>query len=390
MTPPKPPARPADPRFSSGPTKKRPGWELSALAGAPLGRTHRGGTPKTRLAEAIERTKAVLEVPEDYTVAILPASDTGAMEGALWSMIGARGVDVFSCDEFGRRWTVDLRDELKPAGLSCYEAPFGQAPDYSKADFSKNDVVFTWNATSAGVRIPDGDWIPETRAGVTICDATSAAFAMALPWDKLDVTTFSWQKCMGGEAQHGVAVFSPRARERLRTFRPSWPVPRILQLFEAGDEDAAIYEGSTINTPSLLCTEDYLDALKWAARIGGLSALIGRTEDSFEALADWVEGCAWIDWLASDPAVRSPTSVTLKFSGPELAGKSEAERWAVSRRMGAILDREEAAFDIIPHPKAPAGLRIWCGPTVDPDDVAALGPWLDWAYAQALEETEAA
>ncbi|MFW5661859.1 MAG: phosphoserine aminotransferase, partial [Oceanicaulis sp.] len=256
----KPPARPADPRFSSGPTKKRPGWELSALAHAPLGRTHRGGTPKARLAEAIERTAAVLEVPADYKVAILPASDTGAMEGALWSMIGARGVDVFSCDEFGRRWTVDLRDELKPEGLNVYEAPFGRAPDYSRAD-PKNDTVFTWNATSAGVCVPDAGFIAEDREGVTICDATSAAFAMRLPWDKLDVTTFSWQKCMGGEAQHGVAVFSPRARERLRDFRPSWPVPRILQLFECGDEQAAIYDGSTINTPSLLATEDYLDAL---------------------------------------------------------------------------------------------------------------------------------
>lgn len=385
MSRPKPPARPADPRFSSGPTKKRPGWELSCLANAPLGRTHRGGTPKARLHEAIERTAAVLEVPADYKVAILPASDTGAMEGALWSMIGARGVDVFSCDEFGRRWTVDLRDELKPAGLSTYEAPFGTAPDYSKADALNNDQVFTWNATSAGVRMPDADWIPDDRKGVTICDATSSAFAMHMPWDKLDVTTFSWQKCMGGEAQHGIAVFSPRARERLRTFRPSWPVPRILQLFEAGEEDAQLYEGSTINTPSLLATEDYIDALKWAAKEGGLSGLIARTEANAAALADWVEGCSWIDYLAQDPATRSTTSVTLKFSGAELEGKPESERWAVSRRMAAMLDREGAAYDIAPHPKAPAGLRIWCGPTVDADDVAALGPWLDWAYAEALE-----
>ena len=342
-----------------------------------------------RLTEAIERTHAILELPADYTVAILPASDTGAMEGALWSMTGARGVDVFSCDEFGRRWTVDLRDELKPAGLSAYEAPFGSAPDYSRADFN-NDVVFTWNATSAGVVVPDGNWIPADRAGLTICDATSAAFAMDLPWDKLDVTTFSWQKCMGGEAQHGVAVFSPRARERLRTYRPSWPVPRLLQIFECGDENAKIYEGSTINTPSLLCTEDYLDSLKWAAKVGGLSTLIARTQANFAALADWVEGSSWIEWLAGDPAIRSTTSVTLKFSAPELAGKSEQERWAVSNRMAAILDREEAAFDIKPHAKAPAGLRIWCGPTVDADDMAALGPWLDWAYAEAMAQAEAA
>ena len=376
----KPPARPADPRFSSGPTKKRPGWELSALAHAPLGRTHRGGTPKARLAEAIERTAAVLEVPADYKVAILPASDTGAMEGALWSMIGARGVDVFSCDEFGRRWTVDLRDELKPEGLSCYEAPFGHAPDYSKADATNNDLVFTWNATSSGVRMPDAEWIPDDRKGVTICDATSAAFAMDLPWDKLDVTTFSWQKCMGGEAQHGIAILSPRARKRLAEHRPSWPVPRVLQLFEAGDEGSKLFEGSSINTPSLLCVEDYIDALKWAVRAGGLSGLIERTEANFAALSDWVEQSDWCDFLVQDTAIRSTTSVTLKFSGPELEGKSEAERWAVSRRMGALLDREGAAYDVIPHPKAPAGLRIWCGATVDTADLEALTPWLDWAY----------
>ncbi|WP_375548259.1 phosphoserine transaminase [Oceanicaulis alexandrii] len=383
MTVLKPTSRPNDARFSCGPTKKRPGWELSALAAAPLGRTHRGGTPKARLAEAIERTGAILEIPDDYKVVITPASDTGAMEGAMWSMLGARGVDVLACDEFGGRWLIDARDELKPEGLTIHHAPYGQAPDYSKVDF-KNDVVFTWNATAAGVRVTDGDWIKDDREGLTICDATSAAFAMGLPWDKLDVTTFSWQKCMGGEAQHGIAIFSPRARQRLREFRPSWPVPRLLQLFEAGEETAAIYEGSTINTPSLLCTEDYLDALKWAAKEGGVSALIARTQANFDALASWVEKTDWIDFLAQDPATRSTTSVTLKFSGKELEGKSEAERWAVSRRMGVLLDREEAAFDVIPHPKAPAGLRIWCGPTVDADDLVALGPWLDWAYQEAL------
>jgi len=380
----KPSNRPNDARFSCGPTKKRPGWELSALAAAPLGRTHRGGTPKARLAEALERTAAILEIPADYKVIITPASDTGAMEGAMWSMLGGRGVDVLACDEFGGRWLIDARDELKPEGLSIHHAPYGQAPDYSKVNF-KNDVVFTWNATAAGVRLADGDWIADDREGLTICDATSAAFAMDLPWDKLDVTTFSWQKCMGGEAQHGIAILSPRARLRLREYRPSWPVPRILQLFEAGEDTAAIYEGSTINTPSLLCTEDYLDSLKWAAKEGGVSTLIERTNANFEALAAWVEKTDWIDFLAEDPATRSTTSVTLKFSGAELADKTEAERWTVSRRMGVLLDREEAAFDVIPHPKAPAGLRIWCGPTVDADDLTALGPWLDWAYHTALE-----
>jgi phosphoserine aminotransferase len=381
----KPSTRPADPRFSSGPTKKRPGWELAALSGAPLGRTHRGGIPKARLAEAIERTGAMLEIPDDYRVIITPASDTGAMEGAMWSLLGARGVDVFSCDEFGRRWLIDARDELKLSDLRLFEAPFGVAPDYGEADFSR-DVIFTWNATSSGVRIPDGDWIPANREGLTLCDATSAAFAMNLPWDKLDVTTFSWQKCMGGEAQHGIAVLSPRARKRLAEHKPAWPVPRILQWFEAAAEDSKMFEGSTINTPSLLATEDYIDSLNWAMREGGLEGLVARTDANFEALADWVESCDWIDYLTADPATRSHTSITLKFSGKALDGKSEEERWAVSRKMAALLDREEAAFDVAPHPKAPAGLRIWCGPTVDTDDVRALGPWLDWAYHEAISE----
>ena len=381
----KPSTRPADPRFSSGPTKKRPGWELAALSGAPLGRTHRGGIPKARLAEAIERTGAMLEIPDDYRVIITPASDTGAMEGAMWSLLGARGVDVFSCDEFGRRWLIDARDELKLSDLRLFEAPFGVAPDYDEADFSR-DVIFTWNATSSGVRIPDGDWIPANREGLTLCDATSAAFAMNLPWDKLDVTTFSWQKCMGGEAQHGIAVLSPRARKRLAEHKPAWPVPRILQWFEAAAEDSKMFEGSTINTPSLLATEDYIDSLKWAMREGGLEGLVARTDANFEALADWVESYDWIDYLTADPATRSHTSITLKFSGKALEGRSEEERWAVSRKMAALLDREGAAFDVAPHPKAPAGLRIWCGPTVDTDDVRALGPWLDWAYHEAISE----
>ncbi len=354
------------------------------LAAAPLGRTHRGGVPRLRLAEALERTAAILAIPSDYKVMMTPASDTGAMEAAMWSMLGRRGVDVLACDEFGGRWLIDARDELKPEGLNIHHAPYGQSPDYSRVDFA-NDVVFTWNATASGVRLANGDWIDDNREGLTICDATSAVFAMALPWEKLDVTTFSWQKCIGGEAQHGMAILSPRARRRLRGYRPAWPVPRILQLFEAGEDTAAIYDGGAINTPSLLCTEDYLDGLKWAAREGGVPALINRTKANFQTLAAWVHKTDWIDFLAENPAIRSETSVTLKFSEAALAGKSEAERWAVSRRMGVLLDREGAALDVIPHPQAPAGLRIWCGPTVDVDDVAALGPWLNWAYHTALE-----
>jgi phosphoserine aminotransferase len=381
----KPATKPADPRFSSGPTKKRPGWEWSALHAAPLGRNHRTGIPKARLIEALERTAAVLEIPADYKVIITPASDTGALEGAMWSMLGARGVEVFACDEFGRRWLTDAKQELRPEELRIHEAPYGRAPDYSKADFSR-DVIFTWNATASGVRVPNGEWIDARRQGLTFCDATSAAFAMDLPWEKLDVTTFSWQKCLGGEAQHGVAVLSPRARQRLREHRPSWPVPRILQLFEAGADDSKMYEGSTINTPSLMAVEDYLDALKWAARGGGLKALVARTNANLDALAAFVDGADWIDWLAEDPATRSTTSATLKFSSRALAGRSEAERWAVSKKMAVLLEREGAAFDIAPHAKAPAGLRIWCGPTIDTDDIAALGPWLDWAYAEAMAE----
>lgn len=384
----KPSTRPADPRFSSGPTKKRPGWEPVMLAGAPLGRTHRGGIPKARLAEALERTAAVLEIPDDYRVIMTPASDTGALEGAMWSMLGKRGVDVFACDEFGKRWLTDAKNELKLPDLRTFWADYGTAPDYGEADFSR-DVIFTWNATASGVRIPDGGWIDSGRDGLTVCDATSAAFAMDLPWDKLDVTTFSWQKCMGGEAQHGIAVLSPRARRRLKTHRPTWPVPRVLQWFEAGEEDSKMFEGSTINTPSLLCTEDYIDALKWAVREGGVEALIERTDANYEALAEFVDSASWIDFLAAEADIRSHTSVTLKFAGPDLAGRSEEERWAVSRKMGALLDREGAAFDVIPHPKAPAGLRIWCGPTVDADDVRALGPWLDWAYCEALASVDA-
>ncbi|WP_019961030.1 phosphoserine transaminase [Woodsholea maritima] len=377
----KPVMRPADGRFSCGPTKKRPGWSWEALAGAPLGRTHRGGIPKIRLAQAIEQTGALLEIPDDYKVFITPASDTGAMEGAMWSMLGGRPVDVFATDEFGRRWLIDAVEELKPQGLRTFDAPYGSAPDYSQVNFD-HDVIFTWNATASGVKIANGDWIADDREGLTFCDATSAAFAMDLPWSKLDITTFSWQKCMGGEAQHGIAILSPRARQRLREFRPSWPVPRILQWFEAGDETAKIYEGSTINTPSLMCTEDYIDALNWGAREGGVSALIARTKANAAALDAWVQKTDWIEYLAHDPATRSETSVTLKYAAHAVEGLDQAAQWELSRKIAHVLEREEAAYDIIPHPKAPAGFRIWCGPTVDADDLTALGPWLDWAFEE--------
>ncbi|MEO1038550.1 MAG: phosphoserine transaminase [Pseudomonadota bacterium] len=379
----KPVLRPADPRFSSGPTRKRPGWEPSALSGAPVGRSHRSTTGKARIAEALERTSALLEIPHDYRVVLLPGSDTGAIEAAMWCLLGAKPVDLFAFDEFGRRWLTDARDQLRLENLSLYEADYGHAPDFSAAR-DDHDIVFTWNATAAGVRVPDADWIAADRTGLTLCDATSAAFAMPLAWDRLDVTTFSWQKCLGGEAQHGMAVLSPRARARLADYRPPWPVPRVMNLFGAAADDSAMFDGDVLNTPSLLAIEDYLDALRWAAREGGLAGLIARTEANVSALTRWVEARDWIDFLCPDPAVRSTTSVTLKFSSPQTAELSPAEARALAARMARLLAREDAAFDITGHKKARPGLRIWCGPTVETDDIVALGPWLDWAYEEAL------
>ncbi len=378
--PTKPSIRPADPRFSSGPTRKRPGWEPSALGQTSLGRSHRSGPPKQKLKEAIERAAAILEIPDDYRILITPASDTGAFEAAMWSMAGARGLDIFSWDAFGQRWLLDARDELKLDDLRIFEAPYGVLPDLSKADPAR-DTVFTWNATAAGLKVPHADWIPEAREGLTFCDATSAAFAMALPWEKLDITTLSWQKCLGGEAQHGMVVLSPAARARLKTYRPAWPVPKVLQLFDAGDDHSAMFEGSTINTPSLLCVEDFLDGLRWAMKEDGLKGLVARSETNLSVLEDWVERTDWVEFVAADPATRSNTSVTLKFAGEAADLDADGQR-ALAKAMAQALEREEAAYDILAYAKAPPGLRIWCGPTIDADDVAALCPWLDWAYAQ--------
>lgn len=380
--PSQPSIRPSDPRFSSGPTRKRPGWEPGALGTGSLGRSHRATLPKQRLGEAIERAGAILEIPADYRIVITPASDTGAFEAAMWCMLGARGVDVFSWDAFGERWLKDAKNQLKLPDLRVFEALYGALPDLSQADPAR-DTLFTWNATAAGLKVPHADWISDTREGLTFCDATSAAFAMELPWDKLDVTTFSWQKCLGGEAQHGMIVFSPRARERLRDWRPAWPVPGVFSLFDAGDEQSAMFEGSTINTPSLLATEDFLDALRWAAKEGGLSGLVARSQTNLAVLEAWVERTPWIDFVAGDEAVRSNTSVTLKFAGPDMAGMDDEAVRALAKRMAQLLEREGAALDILAYGKAPPGLRIWCGPTIDADDLAALCPWLDWAYEEA-------
>lgn len=380
--PSQPSIRPADPRFSSGPTRKRPGWEPAALGTASLGRSHRASLPKQRLGEAIERAGAILEIPSDYRIVITPASDTGAFEAAMWCMLGARGVDVFSWDAFGERWLKDAKSQLKLADLRVFDAPYGALPDLSQADPAR-DILFTWNATAAGLKVPNADWISDTREGLTFCDATSAAFAMELPWDKLDVTSFSWQKCLGGEAQHGMLVLSPRARARLKDWRPEWPVPAVFSLFDAGDEQSAMFEGSTINTPSLLAAEDFLDALRWAAREGGLPGLVARSHANLAVLEGWVENTPWVEFVASDPAVRSNTSVTLKFAGPETQALDAEALRALAKRMAQILEREGAALDILAYGKAPPGLRIWCGPTIDADDIAALCPWLDWAYEEA-------
>lgn len=383
----KPHLRPADPRFSCGPTKKHPGWSAEKLATALVGRSHRTPAAVQRMVEAYERTAALLECPADYRVAMVPGSDTGAMEAAMWSLLGPRGVDVFAWDAFGGRWAKDAEGQLKLDDLRTFIAAGGETPDFTQARPDR-DLVFTWNATAAGARIPNTDWISDDREGLTIVDATSAAFAMELDWSKIDVLTYSWQKSLGGEAQHGMIILGPRAIQRLAEHTPAWPVPRILQLHNAEGTGVIeeIFTGKTLNTPSLLCFEDYLLALKWAAKEGGLSALLARVDRNFEALSEWVKKTSWIDFLCTDEDKRSPVSVTLKFAEADIAALDQDRQWQLTRKMCALLERENAALDVNPHPSAPAGLRIWCGPTMEADDIAALGPWLDWAYQTAKAE----
>ncbi|WP_300544384.1 phosphoserine transaminase [Maricaulis sp.] len=381
---PKPVLRPADPRFSCGPVKKHPGWTWDALADAPLSRTHRAGSAVQRVKESLERTHALLELPADYRVALMPGSDTGAMEAAMWSLLGQRGTDVFSWDVFGNRWTLDARDELKLQDLRVFQTPAGELPDLSEYD-GKRDAVFTLNGTAAGVIIPDYDWIDAGREGLTLCDATSAAFAVDIDWSKIDVLTFSWQKCLGGEAQHGILIMSPRAIERLDSYRPGWPIPGLLQLHKDGKANLGLYEGSTINTPSLMAVEDYVAALKWASRIGGLPELVRRREANFEALDAWVRKSGWLTYLCADERARSPISVTLKFTDPKVQAMDVEAQWALTKRITTLLERENAALDVNMHRASVPGIRVWCGPTIERDDLAALGPWLDWAYREALD-----
>ena len=380
----KPAMRPARPEFSSGPCAKRPGWTPENLQGAVLGRSHRSKLGKARLKEAIDRTREVLEVPEDYLIGIVPGSDTGAVEMALWSLLGPRPVQLLAFESFGKDWVTDVVKQLKlPAEV--LDAPYGRLPDLAKVR-GDADLVFTWNGTTSGVRVPDADFIAADREGLTICDATSAAFAQGLDWSKLDVVTFSWQKALGGEAAHGVLVLGPRAVARLESYTPPWPMPKLFRMTKAGKDGGAkvsldIFEGATINTPSMLCVEDALDALRWASGIGGLAEMRRRADGNLAVLEAWVEKTPWVAFLAEDPAIRSNTSVCLKVVDPAVAALPEEAQADFAKKLASVLEKEGVALDIGGYRDAPAGLRIWCGATVEASDLDALTPWLDWAFA---------
>ncbi len=382
--PTKPGVRPADARFSSGPTKKRPGWTTDVLKDAALGRSHRAKPGKAKLKEAIDRTRAILGVPDKHKIAIVPASDTGAMEMAMWSMLGARPVDVFAWESFGEEWVTDAVKQLKLDAI-IHSAAYGLLPDLSLARAGA-DIIFTQNGTTSGVKVPNFDWISADREGLTINDATSAVFAQPIDWAKCDVTTFSWQKVLGGEAAHGMLVLSPRAIARLESYTPPWPLPKIFRLTKKGKVDLEIFEGSTINTPSMLAVEDYLDALKWAESIGGLEALRARADANAKVLADWVASTQWVDFLASDPMTRSNTSVCSKVVDARVTSLGDDAQAEFAKKLASLLEKEGAALDAASYRAAPPGLRIWCGATIDTSDVEALTPWLDWAFEACVRE----
>ena len=386
----KPTTKPSNPCFSSGPCTKRPGWSLDdALSDAPTGRSHRAEIGKAKLKETIDRTRSVLGVPAEYRIGIVPASDTGAVEMALWSLLGTRGVDVFAWESFGAGWITDIQKQLKLEDLRVFKGEYGKLPAVSEADPAR-DIVFTWNGTTSGVKLPNADWIAEDREGLTICDATSAAFAMDLPWDKLDVTTYSWQKAMGGEAAHGVIILSPRAVERLENYTPAWPLPKIFRLTKGGKLIEGIFKGETINTPSMLCVEDALDGLRWAESLGGLPALMQRSEKNLSVLKQWVNNTPWIGFLAEDPATLSNTSVCFKIVDSWYTSLPLDEQQAGAKKIASLLDAEDVAYDIGAYRDAPAGLRIWAGATVESSDLEALLPWLDWAFSQLKDQAQAA
>ena len=376
----KPNVRPQSPYFSSGPCKKRPGWSLDALGDATLGRLHRSEAARSKVVAVIKETRALLHIPDDYRIGIVAGSDTGAVEISLWSLLGQRGVDVLAWDAFGNGWAVDVLDQLKIADARVIKANFGEISDLSAVDFS-HDVVFAWNGTSSGVRVPNSDWIPADREGLTICDATSAAFAMEIDWFKIDAATWSWQKVLGGEAAHGMLLLSPRAVERLVSYSPPWPLPKLFRLTDNGQLNERIFRGDTVNTPSLLCIEDALDALRWAKSIGGVKAQIARSESNLAAIAGWVEKTDWVDFVVADPAIRSCTSVCLKLS--DACGLTGEARDLAPRRIAELLAVEGVAYDINAYHASPPGLRIWAGATVEQEDIEALLPWLDWAFGEA-------
>jgi phosphoserine aminotransferase len=377
----KPNIRPRNPNFSSGPCAKRPGWAPQALSNALVGRSHRAKVGKARLQEVCDRSRELLALPGDYRLGIVPASDTGAVEMALWSMLGARGVDVLTWESFGQGWATDVMKQLKLKDARIFNAPYGELPDLHAVDW-RRDVVFTWNGTTSGARVPNGDWIDKEREGLAICDATSAVFAMDLPWDKLDVITWSWQKVLGGEAGHGMLALSPRAVARLQTYTPPWPLPKIFRLTAKGKFNEAIFAAETINTPSMLAVEDAIDGLKWARSIGGQSALKQRSQANLDAVTRWVNRTPWIEFLVRDEAIRSWTSVCLEIVDEWFQNQSADKQRATLKRMEALLDEEGVAFDFVGHRDAPPGLRLWCGATVETSDIAAVLPWLDWAFAE--------
>ena len=385
----KPGIRPANPRFSSGPCAKRPGWSLAALEGALLGRSHRAATPKSKLAEVITLSKSILGMPADWRLGIVPASDTGAVEMALWSMLGARGVDVLVWESFSKDWATDVLKQLKLADARVIDAPYGKLPDLGAVD-AKRDVVFVWNGTTSGVRLPNADFISAEREGLAICDATSAAFAMDLPWAKLDVVTWSWQKVLGGEAAHGMLALSPRAVARLESYSPPWPMPKIFRLSSGGKLSEGVFKGETINTPSMLCVEDALDGLRWAESIGGLKGLIARSEANLAAIADWVAAGSGYGFLAQDAATRSCTSICLTITAPWFTALGAEAQAAAAKKVASLLEKEGVALDAGAYRDAPPGLRIWGGATVETSDIKALLPWLDWALASVEAETAGA
>lgn len=385
----KPTEKPNCPNFSSGPCTKRPGWTLDALSDFPMGRSHRSKIGVEKLLSVIEKSKAILGIPEDYQVAIVPGSDTGALEMALWNMLGPRGVDVLAWEVFGNIWVKDVTEHLPLDDVRSFTAPFGQLPDLSQTDTTNRDVIFTWNGTTAGVKIPNGDWIDADRKGLTICDATSALFAMELPWDKLDVVTWSWQKVLGSEAAHGMIALSPRAIERLETYTPTWPLPKLLRLANKGKFIAGPFAGKTINTPSMLAVEDCIDALNWAEKIGGLAAMIKRSEDCLTAIKDWVDASDWIDFLPEDMETCVSTGICLKVTDPWFTALPVEEHWPIVKAVEKMLADEGIAYEVANHRDAAPGFRIWGGSTVEASDVSALLPWLDYGYAKIKADYQA-